>query len=102
MAVTHMSLLMVGLLAAAGSAVSVLNVAREVRVAGMFAASLMWALISLSSFNVSSEAFTEPQPVYPLVFVGAALSIGVGALALYHLAKLLGEESGATESSGLV
>lgn len=102
MAVTHMTLVMLSALAAAGSSFSVLNVSRDVRVAGMFAASIMWALVSVSSFQVSSQAFSGPEPVYPLVFVGAALSISVGALSLYHLSKLLGEQTGATESSGLI
>jgi len=102
MAVTHMSLLMLGVVAALGSAFAVLNVSRDVRVAGMFLASLVWGLMSLSSFNVSSEAFVEPQPVYPMVFVFAALSISIGALSMYHLALLLGKETGATESDGLI
>lgn len=102
MAVTHMTLLMLGVIAGIGSAFAVLNVSRDIRVAGMFLASLVWGLMSLSSFDVSSQAFAEPQPIYPLVFVFAALSIAVGALTLYHLAKLLGKETGATESSGLI
>jgi len=102
MAVTHMTLLMLGVLAGIGTAFSVLNVERELRVAGMFLASLIWGLMSLSAFNVSSEAFAEPQPVFPIVFVAAVLSIAVGALSLYHLAKLLGEETGASESTGLI
>lgn len=102
MAVTHMTLLMLGTVAMIGSSFAVLNVSRDVRVAGMFVGSLLWALMSISSFDVAAQAFTEPQPVYPLVYLGAAMSIAIGMLSLYHLSLLLGEETGATDADGIL
>lgn len=74
-------------------------ISRELKVLLAWLATILWAVVALSSFSVASEAYQGTQSMTPLMVVGFMMSGLVAVQALDQTGRLISERTGATEGS---
>lgn len=96
MAMTQPMLLGLGLLATLATIGMFLEFGdKATRVLVSFVASILWAFVGLSAFNVTVpvEATVYEFAMMPVVYVGVGMAIATFLFTLYHLMVGLGEEA---------
>jgi len=74
-------------------------ISRELKVLLAWLATILWAIVALSSFSVASEAYQGTRPMTPVMVVGFMMSGLVAVQALDQTGRLISERTGATEGS---